>query len=64
MAKKANGRTEKFGLTIEGVRVNAREKKALQAALRLLNEQSERLGILDALDAEPATIFLAEEGKR
>ncbi len=64
MGKKADGRTEEFGLKIEGVKVNPREKKALQAGLRLLNEQSERLGILDALDAEPATVFFAEEGKQ
>lgn len=64
MGKKTDGRRESFGLKIKGVRVNAQEKKALQAALRLLDEQSERLGILDALDAEPATVFFAEEGKR
>ncbi len=64
MAKKADRRMEAVSMKIRGVRVNAREKKALQAALKLLGEQSERLGILDALDAEPATVFFAKEGKQ
>jgi hypothetical protein len=64
MKKAANPVEEEFIAKIPGVRVNSREKKALQAALKVLNEQSRRLGILDALDAEPAIVFSAEEGKR
>jgi hypothetical protein len=64
MQKEAKGRTEEFSLKVQGIKVNAQEKKALQAAVKVLNEQSERLGILDALDAEPATVFFAEERKR
>jgi hypothetical protein len=65
--KKAEGsraRTRKFILEIPGIKLNAKEKKALQAAVKAFNEQSERLGLLDPLDAEPAAIFFAEEGTR
>ena len=63
MKKAEKPREEEFIAKIPGVRVNAREKKALRAALKVLNEQSRRLGVLDALDAEPATVFCAEEGR-
>ena len=64
MGKKADGRTERFSVKNQGGSANAREKKALQAAVRVLNEQSERLGLLDPLDAEPATLFFVESRKR
>ena len=44
--------------------MNAKERKALQGAVKVFHEQSERLGLLDPLDAEPAVIFFAEEGTR
>ena len=65
--KKAEGgrtRTRKFILEIPGIKLNAKEREALQAAVKVFHEQSERLGLLDPLDAEPAVIFFAEEGTR
>ncbi|MDO9210003.1 MAG: hypothetical protein Q7V48_04540 [Deltaproteobacteria bacterium] len=63
--KKAEGsRTEKFMLEISRIKLNSKEREALQAAVKILNEQSEQLGLLDPLEAEPAILFFAEEGKR
>ena len=41
-----------------------RDEAAHRAGVRSLNEQSERLGLLDALDAEPALIYSAGEETR
>jgi len=57
-------RTGKFILEIPGIKLNAKEIEALQAAGKAFHEQSEQLGLLDPLDAEPAVIFFAEEGTR
>ena len=54
----------KFILEIPGIKLSAKERKGLQAAVMVFKEQSEQLGLLDPLDAEPAVIFFAEEGKR
>jgi hypothetical protein len=64
MEKQRNNKTEKFMLEIPGIRMNSREREALQTAVKVLNEQSEQLGLLDPLATEPAIIFFAEEGKR
>jgi hypothetical protein len=63
-AEESRPRTGKFILEIPGIKLNAKEREALQAAVKAFNEQSERLGLLDPLDAEPAVIFFAEEGTR
>ena len=42
----------------------ARDEQAYRAAVRSLNEQAERLGLLDALEAEPALIYTVTEGER
>jgi len=64
MKKTEERRTAEFTRKIPGIRLNAKEREALQAAVKVLNEQNEQLGLLDPLDAEPATLFFAEEGKR
>ena len=64
MKKTEERRTAEFTRKIPGIRLNAKEREALQAAVKVLNEQNEQLGLLDPLDAESATIFFAEEGKR
>ena len=64
MKKAAEPKTEEFTLKIPRITLNAKEQEALQAAVKVLNEQNEQLGLLDPLDAEPATLFFAEEGKR
>jgi len=64
MKKTEERRREKFFLGISRVRLNAREKEALQAAAKVFQEQSRRLGLLDPLEAEPAILFFAGEGKR
>jgi len=63
-AEESRTRTGKFILEIPGIKLNAKEKKALQAAVKAFHEQSERLGLLDPLDAEPAVLFFAKEGTR
>jgi hypothetical protein len=64
MKKTEERRREKFFLGISRVRLNAGEKEALQAAAKVFHEQSRRLGLLDPLEAEPAILFFAGEGKR
>lgn len=64
MEKTEESKTEKFILEISRIKLNSKEREALQAAVKVLNEQSEQLGLLDPLEVEPAIIFFAEEGKR
>jgi hypothetical protein len=64
MKKTEEWKTAEFIQKIPGVRLTAKEKDTLQAAVRILNEQNEQLGLLDPLDAEPATIFFADVEKR
>lgn len=64
MEKTEESKTEKFILEISRIKLNSKEMEALQAAVKVLNEQSEQLGLLDPLEVEPAIIFFAEEGKR
>lgn len=64
MKKAEESRTEKFMLEISRIKLNSKEREALQAAVKILNEQSEQLGLLDPLETEPAILFFAEEGKR
>jgi len=64
MKKMKESKAERFILEIPGIKLNAKERKGLQAAVKVFKEQSEQLGLLDPLDAEPAVIFFAEEGKR
>ncbi len=64
MKKAAEPKTEKFTLKIPRIILSAKEQASLEAAVKVLNEQNEQLGLLDPLDAEPATLFFAEEGKR
>ncbi len=63
--KKSNprGKTGKKQI-FYGLKLNPQEIKTLQSAVKLLDEQAERLGLLDPLDAEPAMIFFAEEEQR
>jgi len=64
MKKIAEPETERFILKMHEITLNAKEQEALQAALKVLSEQNEQLGLLDPLDAEPATIFFAGEENR
>lgn len=51
-------------LEISGQRLTAKERKALQADVKLLNQQADRLGVLDSMDVEPAMIYFPEGRKR
>jgi len=64
MKKTKGSKTEKFILEIPGIKLNAKERETLQAAVKVLHDQSEQLGLLDPLDAEPAVVFFAEEETR
>ena len=64
MQKAAKPKTAEFTLKIPRTTLNAKERQALQSALKVLSEQSEKLGLLDPMEAEPATVFFAEVGKR
>jgi hypothetical protein len=65
MKKTADQRTAESIRKVPGIGLkNANEREALQAAVKVLNEQNEQLGLLDPLDAEPATLFFAEEAKQ
>jgi hypothetical protein len=60
MKKAAEPKAEEFTLKIPGIILSAKEQASLEAAVKALNEQNEQLGLLDPLDAEPATLFFAE----
>jgi len=47
-----------------GPRLNAKERKILQASWKQVNELSNRLGLFDPMDGESPMIFFAEERKR
>jgi hypothetical protein len=49
---------------ISGLRLNAKERKALQASWKQVNELSDRLGLFDPMDGESPMIFFPEERKR
>lgn len=64
MKKTEKGRTREFIPQISRIKLRSKEKKALQAAVKAMEKQSEQLGLLDPMEAEPAVLFFAEEGKR
>jgi hypothetical protein len=64
MKKTEERRAGEFIQKIPGVGLNAKEREALQAAVKVFDGQNEQLGLLDPLDAEPAILFFAGEGKR
>jgi hypothetical protein len=64
MKKPEQEEMKEFVLKIPGITLTAQEEEALQAALKVLTSQSDQLGLLDPLDAEPATLFFAEEETR
>lgn len=49
---------------IATVKLSPKELRTLKESVKIMNEQSERLGLLDPLDAEPAMIFMAQRGRR
>jgi len=53
-----------ISLRIPTLRLNPKEMEALEGSVKILNEEAERLGLLDPMEIEPATIYSAEEGKR
>ena len=61
--KDANKPTQQGGET-SGLRLNAKERKALRASWKQVNELSDRLGLFDPMDGESPMIFFAEERKR
>jgi hypothetical protein len=64
MKTKDEPKTGAFALEIPGIALDAKGQEVLKAARKVLRGHSEALGLLDALDAEPAVVFIAEEGKR
>ena len=60
MKKAAEPNTVESTLKIPGITLSAGEQELLQSALKVLNEQNGQLGLLDPLDAEPATLFFAK----
>ncbi len=64
MKKKDANRPTRRGREISGLRLNAKERKVLQASWRQVNELTDRLGLFDPMDCESPMIFFAEERKR
>ena len=64
MEKTRKRKPEKFILEISRFQLSSKEREALQSAVKVLDEQSEQLGLLGPLDAEPAIIFFAGEETR
>jgi hypothetical protein len=61
---KKSTREKHQSVDIAGPRLNAKERKALQASWKQVNELSDRLGLFDPMDGESPMIFFAEERKR
>ena len=61
---KRNQREKQQSVDTARSRLNAKERKALQASWKQVNELSDRLGLFDPMDGESPMIFFAEEGKR
>jgi hypothetical protein len=61
---KKSQREKKQNVDTARSRLNAKERKVLQASLKQVNELSDRLGLFDPMDGESPMIFFAEEGKR
>ena len=47
-----------------GIPLKGKEKQAFRASVQQLDEQCERLGLLDATDVEPAILFSVLEGEK
>ena len=43
---------------------NKKEREAFLASVKQLDEQSERLGLMDPIETEPAILYSPWEGKR
>jgi hypothetical protein len=61
---KKSQREKQQSVDSAGLRLKARERKALQASLKQVNKLADRLGLFDPMDGESPMIFFAEEGKR
>ena len=61
---KKSQRKKQQSVDIAGPRLNAKERKTLQASWKQVNELSNRLGLFDPMDGESPMIFFAEERKR
>jgi hypothetical protein len=61
---KKSQRGKKQIVDTAGLRLNAKERKALQASWKQVNELSDRLGLFDPMDGESPMIFFPEERKR
>jgi len=44
--------------------LNRKEREAFLASVKQLDEQSERLGLMDPIETEPAILYSPWEGKR
>jgi hypothetical protein len=64
MKRGAGKKRRQFRVEIVGLRLNPKEMEALEGSVKVLNEEAERLGLLDPMEIEPATIYSAEEEKR
>jgi len=64
MKKAGAKKSERLILRISGIRLKPKEKEEFKASVKILNEQADRLALLDPMEIEPAMIYSAEEGKR
>jgi hypothetical protein len=64
MKKAGVKKPEQLILKISGIRLKPKEMEEFKASVKILNEQADRLALLDPMEIEPAMIYSAEEGKR
>ena len=64
MKKAIRPKPLKRDLPISEIQLKGKEKKALLASVQQLDEQCDRLGLLDPTDSEPAILYFSREGGR
>jgi hypothetical protein len=64
MKKTIQAKPSKRPLPIPWLPLKSKEKKALLSSVQQLDEQCDRLGLLDPTDSEPVILYSPQEGKR
>jgi hypothetical protein len=64
MKKPAVSRKTRSSLHLPSILLKKKEEKAFLAAARQLEEEYDRLGLLDPMEIEPAVVYAAREERK
>ncbi len=64
MRRQARAEKTRRSIDLPWIPLKEKEKEALAAAVRLADEQCEKLGLLDPTETEPALLYSPSGGKK